>query len=623
MARTRVDEKIKGPAFNIESHDDGLGQTVSEREDKVSDREEVRNMIRQDQKDADYAAKEDENTPYELERDTNGYIIQWEFYETGTGSENYLKPVNESATDYRSNGWFPDQRTTLQNLKKGSDVILYRKRHPKGPRVRYVRIPPNNMKWVEEAIARYFHEESPTRRSPQVKTHSQMVLRPEYWRGQQHGGRWTTVRRMRAICEGISSNNPDKIVLFMPFLYWEEDRKRDKMAKTIEQETARTTAGGRNLLQAEPQLKFQYFYEVDEAHHRIINSTWQKNSLGRPNGKHPRNFVEFADGFIPGGTVEDEHVRDGRKGWHVAKLTCDKHGRVRPQNNLCQFLLDASRLYEAISMYRDQQLSYYWTLKSTKAPDRDQVVYRGMAMDDRNVHKLRKRQDDCKDQRNVWHLGNLLDRKKRASVEAPEEREAESRMGIYRWDGHWRNAEEKDIVCDRCRGQIRKVSRVVMVDQLWMWILDRQIIITIFPKRHRTNKSDPSGVHKSIRTRIKNARKNQIRSVFDVALIILDECSNTFFDRTKRRGRAKGQWTNILKDRHPQVIDIFAESVGSLQNKQTVSFQHLWHWTERASKIYNSKSKYEDTAHLHAPLLNITPEGKLQREIRDIIDELT
>lgn len=38
--------------------------------------------------------------------------------------------------------------------------------------------------------------------------------------------------------------------------------------------------------------------------------------------------------------------------------------------------------------------------------------------------------------------------------------------------------------------------------------------------------------------------------------------------------------------------------------------------------MYHSKSAFEDTSHLHVPLLNINPEGKLQREIKDIIDEL-
>ncbi|KAK2008446.1 hypothetical protein LZ32DRAFT_592108 [Colletotrichum eremochloae] len=610
---------------NTRSGSNGSDHTASDIEDV--NRKQVRNIMKEYHPDIESAFEKEEDISYELERDTNGYIIQWDapsLYESNSGSEKYLKPVSESATDYRFKGQFPDQRTTLKDLllytsakeeskqEKVRDVILSRKRHKEAPRVRYIHIPHNNMK-------------------VRMRTRSQMVLRPEYWRGQQHGGGQTLVhaRHMRAICERISSNiwevedNPDNIVLFMPFLHWEEDRKRDKIASIIEQETVSnreerekdrnkaknervsertysTVWGDKKLLKAKPQLSFQQPEEGDKKHARKIKSTWEEKSPGRPDGKHSRNFVE--------------------------------HGRLQTQNKLGQFLLDAARLYEAISMYRDQKLvetflhhdpplhprrtldqSYYWALNSTKFRDRDQVVYRGTTMDHRDIHRL-KVQDDCKGQRHTWHLSKVLDchllnRKKCSSPEAPEEREAESSRGFYKWDGHLLNA--SDVVCDHCRGEIRKVSRIVMVDQLWMWILDKQTIITSFPKRYGTNKSDPSGVHNSIRTRIKNARKNQIRSVFDVALIILDECSNTFFDRTK------------TKDRQPQVLDIFAESIGNLQNKQTVSCQHLWHWTEGASKIYNSKSKYEDTAHLPiAPLLNINPEGKLQREIRDIIDEL-
>jgi len=90
-----------------------------------------------------------------------------------------------------------------------------------------------------------------------------------------------------------------------------------------------------------------------------------------------------------------------------------------------------------------------------------------------------------------------------------------------------------DYGCEHCTSDIKKVSKLVMVDQLWMWVLDEQTIITSFPKRYGYNKYDMHGIHKAIRSRLDNAQKNQIRSIFDLALIILDECSNTFFDRTK------------------------------------------------------------------------------------------
>ncbi|KAI3393589.1 hypothetical protein diail_3893, partial [Diaporthe ilicicola] len=149
-----------------------------------------------------------------------------------------------------------------------------------------------------------------------------------------------------------------------------------------------------------------------------------------------------------------------------------------------------------------------------------------------------------------------------------------------------------------------------MVDQLWMWILDEKTIITCFPKRYGANKKDSSGVHKSIRWRMKGLRKDHIRTVFDLALIILDECSNTFFDRTK------------TQDHQPQFMDIFSESIGKVNNKQTISLDHLWEWTGRLGNFAKPGHLRSNLSDLVIPLLNIKKEGQLQREIKDIIDEL-
>lgn len=69
------------------------------------------------------------------------------------------------------------------------------------------------------------------------------------------------------------------------------------------------------------------------------------------------------------------------------------------------------------------------------------------------------------------------------------------------------------------------------------------------------------------------------------------------------------------------MIDIFADAIGEITNKQAVAFDHLWVWT---SKIVNlaSPNPLADITSFVFPLLNINPEGKLQREIKDIIDEL-
>ncbi|KAF4911836.1 hypothetical protein CGCVW01_v011308 [Colletotrichum viniferum] len=600
------------------------------------------------------------------------------FYKSLSADERYLKPTDRK-DDYRFKGKFPDQRLSLRFLlgksfgkaesngpeqadegeESGDEsIVLNKNGHP--DRVRYIHIPHNNMAWIEQAIARYFGDRKPDHgriyRSPPVKTRSHMILRPEYWRGQQHGGRRSMVhaRHMRAICERVSSeiwdseDNPGNVVLFMPYLHWEEDRKRDKIAKIIDEETAkaRKKRDDEAKKAKKDRIDFRTFagkpltttrtaptHPPEDPNHlsRILEELKKRESTATFPRIH-RTVTEVAKGFADKtGPAKDEKHEDGQQQlWYVAKLETDIHGRIKARSKLGKLLLDAARLYEAIAIYRDEQLlkkylhhdpplhprrtldqSYYWTLKTTKARDRDQVVYRGTTMDDRNMHRfLELGKKDCTREEGWtckhWALERLLHHKTDGLRE--RNRDPDNTSDTFRWDDHWAGTDTNG--CDHCRGEIRKVSRVVMVDQLWMWILDKKTIITSFPKRYGANKQDPSGVHKSIRTRIKNARKNQIRSVFDVALIILDECSNTFFDRTK------------TPDRHPQVMDIFGDAIGNLTNLQTVSFHHLWHWTKRASQLYVSKFKYEDASHLHPPLLNINPEGKLQREIKDIIDEL-
>jgi len=75
-------------------------------------------------------------------------------------------------------------------------------------------------------------------------------------------------------------------------------------------------------------------------------------------------------------------------------------------------------------------------------------------------------------------------------------------------------------------------------------------IITCFPKRWGKNKPDASAVQKCIRTRLREARIDEVRSVYDLALIIIDQCSRVFFDRTQPT------------DLQPQVMDAFANSIG-------------------------------------------------------------
>ncbi|PQE10394.1 ankyrin repeat protein [Rutstroemia sp. NJR-2017a WRK4] len=157
--------------------------------------------------------------------------------------------------------------------------------------------------------------------------------------------------------------------------------------------------------------------------------------------------------------------------------------------------------------------------------------------------------------------------------------------------------------------EINRNTRVIMVDQLWLYVLDDKTILTSFPKRMGRNKPDSSGVHRCIRNRLEKLQKShngQINSVYDLALIIMDECSRVFFDRTRPI------------DERPEVLDIFSAAIGNVSEMKTIAFEGFWDCLDRlngsATKKINTK--------VERMYLNINPEGVLLREAQDIIEEL-
>ncbi|KAL8300687.1 hypothetical protein RB593_010160 [Gaeumannomyces tritici] len=195
------------------------------------------------------------------------------------------------------------------------------------------------------------------------------------------------------------------------------------------------------------------------------------------------------------------------------------------------------------------------------------------------------------------------------------------------------------------RGSYGRSTRVVMVDQLWLWILDDNTIITSFPRRWGRNKPDPSGVHKCLRDRLANS--STINSIYHLALMIIDQCSNVFFDRTKPL------------DQRPEVIDIFNSAIGNVTDLTSIAYDSFWFNasvsrgevftsglrpasssdTQRKSKKTDQQREskktnlwYLDTSAAGAVMreskktsqryLDINPAGILLREGRDIAEEL-
>ncbi|KAI9147647.1 LOW QUALITY PROTEIN: hypothetical protein HJFPF1_12677 [Paramyrothecium foliicola] len=460
--------------------------------------------------------------------------------------------------------------------------------------------------------------------------------------------------------------------MFMPYLHWELDHQRERLQAFVGQRWAHHKE---NLQVIEYERYLQRRKERADlsgpkrparpATHREGKSTLSRRTWNT--ARRSTHDTALSDHRPPNDPPEAVARRVQREpSGRFRHITPqwprrDTSGRLLTANKLGQLLYDAFKLFEAVDNYRDRRLidsyllgepplhprrtldqAHFWTLRNTKTRDRDQVVYRGTsAKPDMRHHynpeakagqewscdkeeDIRRTQFDLDKQGAEQSRGVLMRLSSRQgwtsmaeSALAAVERAPTQGPGLPFVEPHDCPSVSNDadarppyVECQTCREAIRKVPRLLMVDQLWMWILDDHTIITCFPKRYGLNRQDASGVHKAIRQRLSQIRRNHIRSAYDLALIIIDESSSLFFDRTK------------TDERQPQVMEIFSEAIGNMAHKQTISSNHLWHWADELARASSTQASRVDLSALHIALLNITPEGKLQRETKDIIEEL-
>jgi len=161
------------------------------------------------------------------------------------------KRSSEHGPQTSSYGNYKIRKHTLDKVLDDSDVNPLSAKCTSG-HIRYFHFPANNMAWIEEAIARYYHEkvwEYNWRKSPTYQEKSSNILCRQFWTALQYGGLKDPIhaRHMRPMCSLIStienisptegnsglplrSNN---FVIFMPYLHWETDRNRKKMADIV------------------------------------------------------------------------------------------------------------------------------------------------------------------------------------------------------------------------------------------------------------------------------------------------------------------------------------------------------------------------------------------------------
>lgn len=252
----------------------------------------------------------------------------------------------------------------------------------------------------------------------------------------------------------------------MPYLHWETDSRRCKIDEIIrnltEERKAKEYKETQNM-RANQVLPLPALEKI---------SWWSvgKREDDMRRAKRPMTSEAVPENFKSLHTLEDvveAKVKETRNS-SLRNRRC--FGVMKPCTVLGQVLFRAAVVYEAMNSYFDQEIlrdylyetpplhprrtlaqSFYWTEKTTKRRDRDQVVYRGTAVQKEFVHHHNcgaNRKEDCDQGRNHcdWTAGDR---------------------------------------CNQCQHDIRKVARVVMVDQLWLWILDA----STFPRPYHSKTS--------------------------------------------------------------------------------------------------------------------------------------
>jgi ankyrin repeat protein/Mg2+ and Co2+ transporter CorA len=199
----------------------------------------------------------------------------------------------------------------------------------------------------------------------------------------------------------------------------------------------------------------------------------------------------------------------------------------------------------------------------------------------------------------------------------------------YFYHGIDTSVRDTDQVVYRYCKRFNIEPKVFMVDQLWLYILGKDLVITCFPQRWDQPKHDPLNVLDGILEWTNAKTRPPVQSVYDLAMTITNRCSG-MFDRHR------------LDDSDYQFLDIFESSIGRVTNRESQLFDRFntasrlsGQWLQRHRQLQlglrprKSPERIFGTADVHGQdplfpdvLLDIGVETSLLAEIKDIRDEL-
>ncbi|KAK7704092.1 hypothetical protein SLS64_008650 [Diaporthe eres] len=328
----------------------------------------------------------------------------------------------------------------------------------------------------------------------------------------------------------------------MPYPHWDTARHQAKISDAVQKEEEKYK---RDKIMNEQRLRGmrrvrQRGLQLLNAQSRQPGSEWrlENRDLEKTRAIAPRPPKRTATGAFA--NIMKRQGRFRRLPlWSV--FSTDGTGRVVAGTEIGQVLFDAAVLYEAMSTYREKSLirkylhadpplhprrtleqTNAWTLSlSWHASARDQVVHRATRPKQLDFHSV-----------------------------DPSTKE-------------WRD-------------RIRKLPRVMMIDQLWMWILDDQTVFTCFPDHgDLSHHNHLPGIHSRIR------------------------------DAILKNGKGSPQDGILL------VMQLFRQAIRDVATKHSFGAEQYWEWARIFSRLAHTDVD-NGLSDLIVPFLDIGKEGELQ-----------
>lgn len=430
------------------------------------------------------------------------------------------------------------KRMSVFNLLYGRDAENPRKQAvttlPADSRAidfRWIHLPANNMAWIEALLTKSFIEEG----AHDVDGFKGLEKSFNY----QHRGQKIHSHFMRPLCQ----NTPRTLMRRR-----EEEKSEEQPQEAGHSSTADTASVYRKQKGHGGKADRVDSYSHDES----VGGSGKKNKNNQKRGKsgsNPGSPKSEIKGKSPWGSI-DKQARSSPLS--TSTLCKDPHGLV-PACNVCVFMPylhfetaeRRQKMQEAIQ--RAETLS--WQPRGMKRTrTRDEMLF--------DAH--------LSSSTTSLHVRRTLDQFFYPNIDT-QSRDQDQVIYRYQTQGPGREGPGTD-------------PKIFMVDQLWMWILGTNLIVTGFPQRWDQPKNDPLNVLDGIIEDINSKTRDPVNSVYDLAIIITNRCSGVF-DRHR------------LGDDEYQFLDMFESSIGIATDRETLLFNRFNHASVQASGWLKSHRK--------------------------------